>query len=223
MQYDGSKNGSGVYQTIINLIPPHKIYIEPFLGSGAVMRFKLPAEVNIGIEKDEAVIRKFWSRPIAPYIILKDDAISWLSYNPVAPGTFIYLDPPYPISSRRSGNKIYRKELTDNDHRELLQIIRGLKCNVLISTYENPIYKEYLKDWHLVKYKAVTQKGTATEFLYMNYSPPEVLHDYSFVGSNFTQRQRIKRKISRHIERLERLPAHERNAILTAILKNNPL
>lgn len=33
--YLGGKNGSGVYQAIINLLPPHDTYIEGFLGTGA--------------------------------------------------------------------------------------------------------------------------------------------------------------------------------------------
>jgi DNA adenine methylase len=34
MGYPGGKSGAGVYQTIINLMPPHTVYIEPFLGGG---------------------------------------------------------------------------------------------------------------------------------------------------------------------------------------------
>lgn len=36
MSYFGGKAQDGVYQTIINQIPPHQIYIEPFLGGGAI-------------------------------------------------------------------------------------------------------------------------------------------------------------------------------------------
>lgn len=44
MGYLGAKSGSGVFQTIINLIPPHDTYIEAFLGTGAVMKRKAPAQ-----------------------------------------------------------------------------------------------------------------------------------------------------------------------------------
>ena len=35
MRYPGGKGGAGVYQTIINNIPPHDTYIETHLGSFA--------------------------------------------------------------------------------------------------------------------------------------------------------------------------------------------
>ena len=50
--YLGAKGGSGVYQTIINLMPPHKVYVEAFLGTGTIMKKKAPAEFNIGIDKN---------------------------------------------------------------------------------------------------------------------------------------------------------------------------
>lgn len=59
--YPGGKSGSGVYQRIINLMPPHEVYIEPFLGGGAVLRRKLPAALNIGIDADLGVIERWYA------------------------------------------------------------------------------------------------------------------------------------------------------------------
>jgi site-specific DNA-adenine methylase len=58
MVYPGGKNGAGVYQTIINLMPPHDVYIEPFLGGGAIMRQKRPALLNIGVDLDPGAIAR---------------------------------------------------------------------------------------------------------------------------------------------------------------------
>src|SRR5919198_4161482 len=63
MTYPGGKNAPGVYQTIINLMPPHEVYIEPFLGSGAIMRLKRQARLNIGIDSDPQAIAQ-WRAPI---------------------------------------------------------------------------------------------------------------------------------------------------------------
>lgn len=58
--YFGSKNVNGVYQFIINHIPEHTNYVEGFLGSGKILLTKKPAPgLNIGIDKDAAVIDKF--------------------------------------------------------------------------------------------------------------------------------------------------------------------
>jgi len=56
MTYPGGKNGAGVFQRIINLVPPHDVYIEPFLGSGALMRLKRPARLNIGVDLELAAL-----------------------------------------------------------------------------------------------------------------------------------------------------------------------
>lgn len=58
--YPGGKGENGVFQRLINLMPPHEVYIETHLGGGAVMRNKRPARRNIGIEIDPEVI-KLWA------------------------------------------------------------------------------------------------------------------------------------------------------------------
>ena len=66
MTYPGGKNAPGVYQTIINLMPPHAVYIEPFLGSGAIMRLKRRARVTIGIDRDPQAIKQWQAFTIKP-------------------------------------------------------------------------------------------------------------------------------------------------------------
>jgi len=50
MRYVGGK--AKTFHHVINLIPPHEVYIEPFLGVGTVMRAKLPSAIEIGIDLD---------------------------------------------------------------------------------------------------------------------------------------------------------------------------
>ena len=74
--YDGGKAGSGVYQSIINLMPPHHSYIEAFLGGGAIMRTKRPAEKNNGNDLDSCVISTHWDGMDEPICdLLNTDAI----------------------------------------------------------------------------------------------------------------------------------------------------
>lgn len=54
MNYPGGKGQ--VFQRLINLMPPHEVYIETHLGGGSIIRNKLPARQNIGIEIDPTLI-----------------------------------------------------------------------------------------------------------------------------------------------------------------------
>lgn len=222
MNYYGSKNGQGVYQTIINFIPPHKIYIEAFLGSGAILRYKKPAEINIGIEKDRAVINKFWKPTPKGNIILCEDGIQWLKdYPSHGKHVLIYLDPPYPLQSRKEKINKYRYEMTDKQHEVLLQFIVNCESKIMISTYPNAMYAEHLDYWNKKEFYSMTRRGKAKELLYMNFDIPTVLHDYNFLGKDFIDRQRVRRKIQRFISKLAALPPTERNAIISAFYNHS--
>lgn len=221
--YYGGKNGSGVFQQIINCIRPHDIYLELFLGNGSVFRHKKPAQQNIVCDLSKTVYQNWLAANIDKTNLYNCDAITFLLTYEFDPSKkyCIYLDPPYPIHSRKEKREHYECELEDWQHEALLMIIQKLPKNVdvIISTYENEIYGYYLKDWNLIKYSARTRTYTATEFLYMNYKPDGKLHQYDFLGNDFTDRQRIKRKIEREVLKLQKLPDTERNAIIEAVLK----
>ena len=57
MAYPGGKSQAGVYQRLINLMPPHAVYIEPFLGGGAVLLHKRAALFSVGIDVDGDALR----------------------------------------------------------------------------------------------------------------------------------------------------------------------
>jgi DNA adenine methylase len=64
--------------------------------------------------------------------------------------TLHYVDPPYPLSTRDAGTD-YVHELTDEQHRELGQILRELKGYVVVSGYACKLYDEELfPDWRRV-------------------------------------------------------------------------
>ena len=113
---------------------------------------------------------------------------------------------------------MYKHEMTDDQHLDLLKTLLKLKCNVLISTYDNAIYGGMLSEWKKVEFTSVTRRGRATEVLYMNFQEPVQLHDYNFLGQDYRERERIRKKIKRHVTGLRRLPELEKKAILRAIL-----
>jgi len=63
----------------------------------------------------------------------------------------------------------------------------------------------------------MTRRGVRTESLWMNYQAPATIADFSYVGSGFRERERIKRKVERWIGKLEAMPQIERAALLSAM------
>ncbi len=250
MSYFGGKAQDGVYQTIINQIPLHDIYIEPFLGGGAIMLKKKPAKQNIGIELDSQVVNAFI--PVAheveiingcafDYLRSLKGVIAYLSrktfsgtanakiptgsekgnFDYERSPTFIYCDPPYPKSTR--GKTRYKFELSDSDHYKLLDILKCLHCSVALSTYPNQIYKEKLKDWRLLEYNSVDRSGKVRiENLYMNYPEPVFLHDDRYLGDNANNRQDIKRRIARTKRRVLNWDARERIKLMRELIRDLP-
>ncbi len=218
MTYPGGKNS--VYQKIINLIPPHRVYIEPFMGSAAIARNKRPAQENYLIDLDPEAIRAaaIGKNGGTRWEIICGDALAWLEGYPFKGDEFIYLDPPYVMSSRRQHRPLYRCELTDLDHIKLLTLIKNLPCKIMISGYWSDLYGQMLAGWHTETFQAITRgRSMATEWLWMNYPRPVRLHEYSYLGGNFRERERIKRKKQRWVERLKRMDILERQALLDAI------
>lgn len=215
--YNGSKGVSGTYQTIINLIPPHKVYIEGFLGAGFIMRHKLQAETNVGIEINPKICRLWKAAQHHKIDVVNGSALELLKKYLQNPNAVIYLDPPYPLAWRKTPNSLYEFEMTTEEHEELLSLIGNAKAKVIISTYDNPLYDSFLKDWHKIKYYSTTHNGQAKERLFFNYEIPSILHEYTFVGKDFRDRHRIKKLIKNNIIRFQEMPPTQRAAVMAAL------
>jgi DNA adenine methylase len=62
--------------------------------------------------------------------------------------TLFYVDPPYSHQTRRSGR--YKHELDDQDHVELLSLLKTVQGNVVLSGYDSEFYSQYLSGWRVV-------------------------------------------------------------------------
>lgn len=219
--YPGGKNGAGVYQRLISLMPPHEVYIEAFLGSGAVLRRKRAAPGgNIGIDVDAGVIAGHGDA--SRWELVCADALEWLSgYGwPALPArALVYCDPPYLGSARaRPQRGLYRFEMMgEEEHVRLLRILAALPAMVMISGYASALYDEALRDWRRTSFTAQTRGGPATEVVWMNFPAPAELHDYRFQGEDFRDRNRLARKIGRLRRKLAALPPLERAAVIAGI------
>lgn len=248
LHYPGSK--WSLADWIINHMPPHNVYLEPYFGSGAVLFNKAPAVLETVNDIDGEVINLFriirempeelaWMVSATPYsrdeylscqtggdselerarrflvrcwqsIRVKTGSISgwkcrgtpddsyrvkqWNSLpeklNIVAerlkevqienrpalqvierynrPDVLIYADPPY-ILEARSGGAIYHNEMTPADHVDLLHALKRHKGPAFLSGYDNPLYREHLKDWKREERQQVIETGQSrTEVLWIN-------------------------------------------------------
>lgn len=218
MKYPGGKNSDGVFQRIINQIPPHRVYIEPFAGSAAILRYKRPAERSVAVEIEWgalAVLREA-AAGVPNCHILRGDGIAFLAKHRFDGSEFVYADPTYLPCTRRGG-RIYRRELLIADHRRLLAILLGLPCAVMLSGYWSELYAGILRKWRTDHFPVMTHGGPAEEWLWMNYPPPVELHDYRYLGRDFREREKFKRQRVRWLARLRRMDVLKRQALLAAI------
>lgn len=239
--YHGGKSGAGVWQRIISMIPPHEVLVVPFAGHCGVTRRIRPAAHTIIIDRDPDVC-EWWHRwqatPSGRAVEIHcADGIDYLrhrcgltryrppgDYYTVSPQTpiastptLIFCDPPYVLTERTG--RIYRHELTDDQHSELagtVSQIDAAAAAVILCGYWSPIYSR-LRHWRLVPHQVMTRGGLRREMLWLNYAPPLALHDYRFIGSDRRERERIHRRQKTVLASLAKMAPHERAAMLDAI------
>jgi len=212
--YFGSKATSGLCQAIISMMPPHDTYIETHLGGGAIMQRKPAALHNIGIDLDLEALREFTCD--YPVKKMHNCAHEFLSKYNFRGHEFVYCDPPY-LHSTRTSNRRYRYDYEEQDHVDLLEILKRLPCSVMISGYPSSLYDELLSDWGNLELQVMNQGGVRTEKLWFNFTPDRVYWS-RYAGKNFTDRQRIKRKAESWGRRYQGLPRAERLAVLSSIM-----
>ena len=188
------------------------------MGGGAIMRNKRPAEENIGLDLSASSIAAFddFGSGDAHFSFHEWDALVWLDEQFFERDTLIYCDPPY-LPETRVKPKVYEYEMSYQDHVRFLDIACDLDCMVMISGYESDLYANYLYDWPMIQFQAMTRGGPRTECLWMNFPPPLELHDYQYLGEDFRERERIKRKKTRWASKWRSMPLLERRAIMAAI------
>lgn len=214
MGYFGSKATSGLCQPIISMMPPHTTYIETHLGGGAIMKRKPPALCNVGIDRDSRALAQFECD--YPVELVRGCAHRFIAEHEFQGSELIYADPPY-LKSTRTSQRRYRFDYRTADHVELLELLKNVPCQVMISGYPSALYNQQLRGWNSVELQVRNQCGVRTEKLWMNFTVNRV-HWASFAGKNFSDRQRIKRKAASWGKRYENLSRCERVAVLAAMM-----
>lgn len=209
MSYPGGK--AKTFHQIINVIPPHNVYIEPFLGKGSVLRAKRPARIEIGVDLDARCIEPGLFAPRAVQL-MHGDGIEFLQTYPFQGHEVVYCDPPY-LPETRKRARVYQWDLSCEDHIRLLNVLKSLSARVIVSGYDSRLYQHMLRGWSTRAYTAKAHDGLRREFLWFNYDPPSELHDYRYLGANFRERENISRRISRLKHRIGQLSAQEQALI----------
>lgn len=84
----------------------------------------------------------WWHERLTKVMIEKRDALeviqTWDSAD-----TVFYVDPPYVASTRKSGS--YVKEVDDEHHKALIELLLKVKGAVILSGYDNPLYDSLTK------------------------------------------------------------------------------
>lgn len=82
--------------------------------------------------------------------------------------TFMYLDPPY-VKETRLSNQTYEVEMTNDEHKALCERLLTFKGKVLLSGYDNEIYKILDSKFKKVSFQSPNSGSSAIECLWKNY------------------------------------------------------
>ena len=87
------------------------------------------------------------------------------------PETLHYVDPPYVMATRTDAGADYVHEMTDDQHKDLLQFLRTLKGRVVLSGYPNAIYESALDGWERIEKQALADGASPrTEVIWCNFA-----------------------------------------------------
>lgn len=88
------------------------------------------------------------------------------------PDVLHFIDPPYVHATRKMNGRVYRCEMTDADHLELLELLELLEGMVVLCGYDSEIYAGRLDGWqqHRTDARISAARGTAirTEVVWLN-------------------------------------------------------
>lgn len=234
-RYDGGKKGHGTYQSLINQIPPHDHYVELFLGSGGIFAHKRPALWSTLFDIDKHVVAKWiLTLPMELQVskkvqVIEFDAVAMLNipwarttYDIDMLGTFIFVDPPYIGETRRCKQAMYQNEMMEvADHAKLLErLLRLSNSQIMITCYDHEVYRDMLHGWTRWELQTMGHRGkSSTTTVYQNYElNPKELHDYSYIGADYREREAIARRQRNALQKIDTWSPVEQRALIAKLI-----
>lgn len=227
--YPGGKSGEGVYQTVINEVPPIKVLVSLFAGNAGIeRRIDMKGGLVVLNDIDEEVYRRYCEIEryppngvlMAPYNFDGLELLTqYLHKKDKRPGqTLIFADPPYLFESRSSQRDIYNHEWDYEKHVLFLKRVKEVSARGYKMAITHPmhiLYASQLENWRTVDFESMTRAGTKfRDTLWLNYPPPEALQDYRYWGGDYRKRENFKRLIKRNVKRVLEMPPIERNCLI---------
>jgi DNA adenine methylase len=141
--------------------------------TGTRLRGGRNAEANAwwnAVDGLEAVRRR-----LAGVVVLNRPALEVLRTQD-GPATLFYCDPPY-LPSTRAAPEVYRHEMSEADHRELLDALLRAEGKVMLSGYRSTLYDGALAGWTRHEFEVPNHaaggpaKRRMTECVWCNFTP----------------------------------------------------
>jgi DNA adenine methylase len=149
--------------------------------SGRMKGFAVPVRTRLRGGRNDGV-NSWWSavegleavhQRLGDVMILNRPALDVIQSEDTE-ATLFYLDPPY-YHPTRTATDVYTHEMTEADHRALLDALRSVKGKVILSGYGNALYDDALTSWarHTVELPnnaaGSDTKRRMTEVLWYNF------------------------------------------------------
>ena len=177
LKYPGGK--WRIAQWILSYFPTHKVYLEPFFGSGAVFFNKEPSYIETINDMNGDIVNLFrvcreYPEELAKVIELtpfsRDEFISCnaLSDDPIEQARRTLVRYHQSFGTSNSSKNSWRNVQTYGGP----HLLKESKSLVILSGYDNDLYNSGLSDWYTAEKVTIAQMGLhRTEKLWMNFQP----------------------------------------------------
>jgi DNA adenine methylase len=101
-------------------------------------------------------------------IIQQGDGLSLIRQYLDEEDVFFYIDPPYVINTRQTQGDDYAAELTDDNHRELVNLLLAMKGSAILSGYNTQLYLPLERDgWTTISHVKLAGEKYKEEMLWI--------------------------------------------------------